>query len=143
MATLTIYLDNSVVVPLLLPDIFAGRAEAFLLSAPTGLIVSDFVSAEFSSVVGIRLRTGKLKLKDARTALANFDLWRGQRTLTAETTTRDIRAAESMLRRLDLTLRAPDAINLAVAQRLAADLATFDAKMAACASKLGITVLEI
>jgi predicted nucleic acid-binding protein len=142
-AALTIYLDNSVLVPLLLPDAFVDRAEAFLLTSPTGLIVSDFVSAEFASVIGIRLRTGKLTVNDARAALTNFDLWSGRRTRVAETTTSDIRAAHSMLRRLDLTLRAPDAINLAIAQRLAADLATFDAKMAASAGKLGIPVLQI
>ena len=140
---MTVYLDNSVVVPLLLPDALAGRAEAFLLSAPVGLIVSDFVSAEFASVVGIRIRTGKLTLTNARAALVNFDLWCGQRTLAAETTTTDVRAAESMLRRLDLTLRAPDAINLAIAQRLSAAVATFDEKMAASADKLGISVLQI
>lgn len=140
---MTIYLDNSVVVPLLLPDAFAARAEAFLLSGPIGLIVSDFVSAEFASVVGSRLRTGILAIKDARAVLTNFDLWSGQRTSGAETSTSDIRAAESMLRRLDLTLRAPDAINLAITQRLGADLATFDAKMAASATKLGISVLRI
>lgn len=140
---MTIYLDNSVVVPLLLPDALAERAEAFLFSRPTGLIVSDFISAEFASVVGIRLRSGKLTVRDARAALTNFDLWSGQRTLGAETTTSDIRAAESMLRRLDLTLRAPDAINLAIAQRMGANLATFDTKMAASANKLGISVLRI
>lgn len=140
---MTIYLDDSVVVPLFLPDAFAKRAEAFLLTSPTGLIVSDFVSAEFASVVGIRLRTGKLAIRDARAALTNSDVWSGQRTLGAETTTSDIGTAESMLRRLDLTLRAPDAINLAIAQRLSADLATFDIKMAASAGTLGISVLQI
>lgn len=140
---MTIYLDNSVVVPLLLPDALSTRAEEFLLSGPTGLVVSDFASAEFASVVGIRLRTGKLNIREARTALTNFDLWSGQRTIGAETVTSDIRAAESMLRRLDLTLRAPDAINLAIAHRLAADLATFDTKLAASAVKLGFSVLRI
>lgn len=138
-----IYLDNSVLVPLLLPDAFAARAEAFLLSGPAGLVVSDFVSAEFASVVGIRVRTKDLGMRDAQAALANFDVWCGQRTLGAETTTSDIRAAEAMLRRLDLTLRAPDAINLAITERLAASLATFDKKMAASAIKLGIPVIQI
>jgi predicted nucleic acid-binding protein len=44
------------------------------------------------------------------------------------------------LRRLDLTLRAPDAINIALAQRLEATLFTFDAKMAGAAKVLGVDV---
>jgi len=47
------------------------------------------------------------------------------------------------LRDLTLGLRAPDAINIAIAQRLGAELATFDKKMATAASKLGVTVADI
>jgi len=42
---------------------------------------------------------------------------------------------------LDLTLRAPDAINIAIAQRIEADLLTFDDQLAASARALGTTVL--
>jgi len=143
MARLSIYLDSSVVVPLFLPDAFAARAEAFLLSGPVGLVVSDFVSAEFASIVGIRVRVKMLKTSDARAALSNFDSWSSQKTRAAETAASDVRSANIMLRRLDLTLRAPDAINLAIAQRLNANLATFDIKMGACARTLGMPVVRI
>jgi hypothetical protein len=43
-------------------------------------------------------------------------------------------------RLLDLPLRAPGAINIAIAQRLDAALATFNDKIAACAKALGPTV---
>jgi predicted nucleic acid-binding protein len=39
-----------------------------------------------------------------------------------------------------LPLRAPDAINIAIAQRLDTAIATFDDKMAACARALGAVV---
>jgi predicted nucleic acid-binding protein len=47
------------------------------------------------------------------------------------------------LRRLDLTPRTPDAINIAIAQRVGANLATFDVKRAAAASVLGADVAVI
>ena len=42
---------------------------------------------------------------------------------------------------LDLPLRTPDALNIAIAQRVGADLLTFDHKMAASARSLGTTVV--
>jgi predicted nucleic acid-binding protein len=52
----------------------------------------------------------------------------------------EIQAATSMIRQLNLNLRAPDAINLAVARRLGASIATFDRGMTQNAGVLGIAV---
>ncbi len=52
----------------------------------------------------------------------------------------DVLAAEGFLRRLDLTLLAPDALHIAMCQRIGATLATFDEKMAASARMLGVDV---
>jgi predicted nucleic acid-binding protein len=48
-----------------------------------------------------------------------------------------VSAAEAFLRRLDLNLRTPDALNIAIAQRVGALLVSFDEKMAASARALG------
>jgi predicted nucleic acid-binding protein len=48
-----------------------------------------------------------------------------------------------MLRRLDLNLRTPDAIHIAIAQRLGAELATFDVRMAESAEALGVTAVAV
>ncbi|HVH76374.1 MAG TPA: hypothetical protein VM755_15780 [Stellaceae bacterium] len=55
----------------------------------------------------------------------------------------DIAAADAFLRRLDLNLRAPDAINIAIAQRLGADLMTFDERMTANARALGLALYTL
>ena len=52
----------------------------------------------------------------------------------------DVQTAQGFIRRLDLNVRAPDAINLAIASRLGAPIATFDRGMAACATTLGIAL---
>jgi len=49
--------------------------------------------------------------------------------------------AISLVRRLDSGLRAPDALNIAIAQRCEAYLLTFDGKMARSARSLGVTVI--
>jgi hypothetical protein len=55
-----------------------------------------------------------------------FHAWTVQATLREETVATDIKAAGAFLRRVDLTLRTGDAINIAIAQRMRALLVTFD-----------------
>jgi predicted nucleic acid-binding protein len=142
-APLSIYLDASVVVPLFVLDPFVGRARALLADSTAGLLVSDFVAAEFASVIGIRVRTRILTTAEARMAFSHFDAWTGARATLCPIDATDVRVAALFLRRLDLTLRAPDAVNLAIAQRLGAEVATFDTKMAASARKLGIPLVRV
>jgi uncharacterized protein len=52
----------------------------------------------------------------------------------------DMVACEALLRRLDLALRTPDALNIAIVQRIGATLATFDRRMAVSAEALGIAL---
>lgn len=137
-----LYLDASVLVGLLAPDALSARADALLRARPPALLVSDFAAAEFASALGRRVRMGELAAEKARAAFENFDAWTLQATRRVETTTADVRAAEAFLRRLDLTLRTPDALNIAIAQRMGAALATFDEKMAVAARELGVGVFE-
>jgi uncharacterized protein len=72
-------------------------------------------------------------------------LIRGSRELPngPKTTASDIASAASFIRRLDLNLRAPDAINIAIADRIGAALATFDDRMAAAARALEVAVAAV
>jgi predicted nucleic acid-binding protein len=141
-AALNLYLDSSVVVPLFLPDVFVAEATALLENAGGQVVISDFVAAEFSSVVAIRLRNKDLTPSAARLAFSGFDSWCDLYAESAKTLPSDVEDAKSFIRRLDLPLRTPDAINLAIAKRLGLELATFDKKMAASARRLGISVVK-
>ena len=70
-----------------------------------------------------------------------FDRWAFAATNRIVTESADVMAADRFLRRLDLPLRTPDAIHIAIALRAGADLATFDVRMAACAATLGLRVV--
>ena len=136
---MSIYLDASVLVALFTNDPLSSRADAFLRqAAPVTVLVSDFAAAELASAIARRVRTRELTDDEARLAFATFDTWIGRAAVRAETTPPDVASATTFLRRLDLTLRTPDALNIAIAQRLRATLATFDIKMAACAMALGL-----
>ena len=137
---MSLYLDASVIVALLTNDLFTSRADAYIRSHPDILIVSDFAGAEFASVIARRVRTREVTERVARRAFAEFDAWTARNTERTETTTVDVTTATRALRRLDLTLRTADAMNLAIAQRIDATLMTFDEKMTVAAKVLGVAV---
>jgi uncharacterized protein len=140
---LSVYLDASVLVPLIVPDTHSVRADAFMDSQPTDLVLSDFAAAEFASAVARLVRMSELRPDEARTAFTTFDSWSAMATRRVASDPDDARLTESLLRSLDVPLPTPDVLNLAVVQRLRCDLATFDTRMAQVAKSLGLAVLDI
>lgn len=134
---MSIYLDASVIVALFTEDHFTARATEFLASEGESVIVSDFAAAEFSSVIARYVRMQSITLDQARTALSHFDDWTARACERLATDGDIISQAEALLRRMDLPLRTPDAINIALAQSSRAALMTFDEKMASAARTLG------
>jgi len=134
------YLDASVLVALLIDDVFNARAEVFVTSIRPVPLLSDFASAEFVSVISRRLRTKTLTETEARDALSAFDVWAAGEVTRVECATADIAMATAFMRRLDLPLRTADAIQIAIAQRVGATLATFDLQMLSNARALGVPV---
>jgi uncharacterized protein len=135
---LSVYFDASVILSLLVDDALTARAEAYVARENPTPTISDWAAAEVSAAIGVRLRRGELDLAGATKALSQFDIWRSATATRCTVTADDAVAADSFLRRLDLTLRAPDALHLAIARRLTAPLATFDTRMADAAIALGI-----
>jgi hypothetical protein len=135
------YLDASILVALLTAEPFSDRAGAFVLANPAALIVSDFAGAEFASAIARRVRMRESTLSDARRDLSDFDIWVTRSAQRVEISPADVAAATAFLRRLDLTLRTPDALHIAIAERIGATLTTFDQRMAASARALGVAVV--
>jgi predicted nucleic acid-binding protein len=138
--TLNHYLDASILVALLSVEPFSERADRFVRANPTGLIVSDFAAAEFASAIARRVRMRDVTIAEARVDLSGFDTWVARAAQRVVINPADVAAATTFLRRLDLTLRTPDAIHIAIAQRIGATLVTFDQRMAASARALGMAV---
>lgn len=134
------YLDASVLVALLTIEPFTSRADEFVRSNRDGLIVGDFAAAEFASALARRVRMRELTVDEGRDGLNLFDAWAARFARWERIEASDIASATAFLRRLDLPLRTPDALNIAIAQRLGATLVTFDHKMAAAARALGMAV---
>ena len=140
---MSVYPDASYLLSLFTIDAHTARAKAFLHAQKPLLSISDFAAAEFASVIARCVRMQLLTKDDARSALTTFDAWSARFAKRVQLASADIAAADSYLRRLDLTLRTPDAIHIAAAQRLGAALLTFDKKMASAANRLGTAIASV
>jgi predicted nucleic acid-binding protein len=138
-----VYFDASVIVSFVINDALSPRVDAYINSVSPIAVVSDFAAAEVASALNLRVRAGTMDQDGARAALGRLDLWRAQAAASCQLTSTDILVADAFLRRLDLPLRAPDAIHLAIAQRLDIAIATGDLRMKDCAVRLGIKLAEI
>ena len=136
------YLDASVLVSAFTRDPLTARAAEILGFLGTSILVSDFAEAEFASAIARKVRMGELTPTDAKRAFEAFDQWLARSTSPAQLPG-DIRHATKLLRSLGMTLRAPDALHLAIALRTDASLATFDRGMVASAEMLGIELVLI
>lgn len=140
---LIVYADTSLLVPLFARDAFNETAGRFLATQQPALLVSDFACAELASALAKKVRMRELTRVQAREALATFDTWLAPRLPRFEMIAADVVLAETYLRRLDLPLRTPDALHIAIARRHGAALATFDVQMAEAAQSLGLQLAAI
>jgi predicted nucleic acid-binding protein len=135
--------DASVIVSLFIADSQSARADVYIERDQPAPVISDFAAAEFVSAISLRVRSARLRIETARLALDKFDSWRASNATSCRLEHTDLLNADQWLRRLELPLRAPDALHIAIAQRLGFELATFDQQMSASALALGIGVANL
>jgi uncharacterized protein len=136
------YLDTSVLVSLLWNDAHTSRALAYIAAARPSLVVSDLAEAEFAATAARLVRMAAMTHDEALALFGLFDAWTAREGQRVAAMPADMALATAWIRRLDLNLRAPDALHIALADRLDGVLVTFDAGMAAAALALGVTVAE-
>jgi predicted nucleic acid-binding protein len=139
----SVYLDVSVLVPFFVVDPFNQKAEQGLRRLRDGLTISDFAAAEFASAIARRVRTRELRADEGQAAFSDFDTWCARHVQQIAIESADVVAASALMRRLDLTLRTPDAIHLAMAHRTESRLWTFDKDMARAARAVGVELAKV
>jgi len=139
-----IYLDTSVLGALFFrepsaPEILS-RLES--LSEDT-LVISAWTLAEIASVGAIKERTGQIGAQDRAAGLAAFQRFVADTLNLAEVEPGDFRTAATLLDLPTTALRAADALHLAIAHRLRANLATLDRRQSMAASHYGIGLFPL
>jgi predicted nucleic acid-binding protein len=136
-----LYVDSSALVKLFVPEPESAELNQ-LLRGRRDLVVSDLAVTEIVSAAARRVRAGELAAEDARRLHGALlgDLEAGY-FLPARMTTETHRAAERSLLQLQTSLRAADALHLALAQgEEAQTLITFDLRLRDAARAAGFAV---
>ena len=139
---MTVYLDTSIVVAILIDEPSSEVARAWFRRADDDVIVADLAAVEFAAGISRWLRMGRIDVRQAEFALASFDMLRAQ-CLSYAHGRHDFARAELFARDFATKLLAPDALHLASAKNAGARLATFDARLAEAARMQSVEVVEL
>ena len=135
-----VYLDSSVLVAAFAPEAFTGRALDVIGSA-SEVVISELTVTEARVSLIRKRKRHAMTATEVAAALAEIADAIRQGFLAVEPLPVDAyRDAEALADRVAIPVRAMDALHVAMATRLHADLATFDADQAATASAEGLRV---
>ncbi|HEX3887477.1 MAG TPA: type II toxin-antitoxin system VapC family toxin [Phenylobacterium sp.] len=138
---MSLYLDTSVLVAAITHEPSTARIQAWLAArASDELTISDWVTTEVSSALSIKLRRGDLDLAQRAAALAAFHRISADSLSAVAVLPSHFQVAAHYADRHDLTLRAADALHLAVCAAHGATLVTLDRRFAEAALQLGVAV---
>jgi predicted nucleic acid-binding protein len=141
---LSFYLDTSLVVAALIPESDSVRADAWLrANASTNLGISEWVIAEFSSALSIKVRARQIEPSARANAMAVFMRLSMEAFTVLPISNEHVRTAARFVEQSSRALRAPDALHLAICADHGAALCTLDQDMKEAAKALGISAAEI
>lgn len=137
-----IYLDTAVVLTLFVGESTSETVEAWLARRRQPLAFSDWGLTECASALGIKHRRGELSADAAASAFSAITAFARESCEWIVCEPRHQTQAQAWLGRFDLSLRAGDALHLAMSRHAGATLATYDTLLLASATALGIKTLN-
>lgn len=138
-----VYLDTSVVVALLTQEPATERAAAWFDAMEDTPVSADWLLTEFSSAISIKLRTGQIAEIAAKAVRKEFQFLVSNGVRLVPVSRAAFKAAADMAQAHGHGLRSGDALHLAVAREMGADmLATLDATMALNARRFKLSLVK-
>jgi predicted nucleic acid-binding protein len=133
-----VYLDTCVLLAVLTPEVHSNAAASFLKQCSAPLAISPWSATEIHSALGLKVRSGALKPAQAEQVLQGFEHSLAPALLMLDLDRQDFRNANACLRGWTTTLRAADALHLAIAAGRGATLCSLDAAFVRAAQQLGL-----
>lgn len=139
-----LYLDTSIFVPLLIAERKSEAVQAWFSERdPLEVVISDWVTVEFQSAISLKLRTGQIEATIRSGGERLFSRYVADHFATVEVPHADFMRASTLIGREALTLRAGDALHLAIVERLGLEICTLDRQLFAAASAIGVPALTL
>jgi uncharacterized protein len=134
-----LYLDTSLLVAALTNEAETRRMQGWLGEKdPDELGISDWVVAEFSAALSIKLRTGAIQAADRAGALTMFTRICNENLVVMPLSRGQFRLAARFADQYASGLRAGDALHLAICAEQGATICTLDRRLGEAASTLGV-----
>ena len=134
-----LYLDTSLLVAALTNEARTKSVQNWLSSQPPeDLMISDWVTTEFSSALSIKVRTGQIDVTHRAEALAAFTRLSKDTFAVLPVTGHQFRTAARFADQYETGIRAGDALHLAVCIDHGATLCTLDQRLREAASHFGV-----
>jgi len=138
-----IYVDTSVIVPLLTNEPKTQAVTAWFTELRDTPVCADWLLTEFHSAMSIKLRTGQINEANAKRVRKEFDLFIDGGLQVVAVSRNAFRHAAKMVQQHEHGLRSGDSLHLAVALELEANhMATLDGTLAANAKRNGMMLIE-
>ena len=137
-----LYVDTSLLVSALTNEAETTVAQGWLFGQQRErLAISDWVTAEFSAALSIKLRTGQITPVQRAETLSFFASGISGSVASLPVSGAQFRTAATFADQYALGLRAGDALHLAIAAEHGATLCTLDRRLADAGGALGVTTL--
>lgn len=141
---MTLYLDTSLLVAALTAEATTRRVQVWLEERDAGsLAISDWVGAEFSAALSIKLRTGQMTAVNRADALATFARLSSDNFNVLPVSGSHFRTAARFADQYALGLRAGDALHLAICVNHGATLCTLDRRLSEAGPALGVKTIAL
>jgi predicted nucleic acid-binding protein len=138
------YLDTSLVIAALTKEAKTERVQIWLgARASDDLLISDWVTTEFSAALSIKLRSGQIDEDIRAQALAGYSGLRRASLIILPVAHEQFGTAAQFADQYALGLRAGDALHLAIAAKHGATLCTLDRRLSDAGPELGIATLLV
>lgn len=137
-----LYLDTSLLVAALTDEADTAHVQAWLDKQDPGvLVISDWVMAEFSAALSVKLRSRSITAAHRATALAKFAALTAESFGVLPVSSLQFRNAARFADQFQLGLRAGDALHLAVCADHGATLCTLDRRLGKAGPSLGVKTI--